>query len=314
MIDFDGQVVIVTGAGRGLGRLYALDIARRGGAVVVNDVGASMHGEGSDAKIADEVVAEIQAFDGTAIASCDSVASAEGGNAIVDAALERFGRVDAVVSNAGIFSTAPFDELTLEQWQRMLDVHLNGAFFLCQPAFKAMKRQNYGRFVMVSSSAALFGLPSEAHYAAAKGGIFGLSNILALEGASHGILSNTLLPTGYSRMVEQTVSSQIDPGKSDNPAENPFRTMIAPELVVPVVTFLASKACSVTHRNYAACAGRYSRVFVGLSEGWLSPQGQVPAAEDILARIDEISATQTFTVPDSEFDEVAEAMALRATG
>jgi NAD(P)-dependent dehydrogenase (short-subunit alcohol dehydrogenase family) len=313
MIDFGDQAVIVTGAGRGLGRLYALDIAKRGGSVVVNDFGTSMHGEGADSRIADEVVAEIEALGGTAIASYESVASAEGGEAIVEAALRRFGRIDAVVSNAGIFSTAAFEDLTLEQWRRMLDVHLNGSFYLCQPAFRAMKRQNYGRFVMVTSSAALFGLPSEAHYAAAKGGIFGLSNVLALEGAPHGILSNTLLPTGYSRMVEQTVSSQIDSGKSDNPDDNPFRAMIPPELVVPMVTFLASRACDFTHRNYAACAGRYARVFVGLSEGWLSPQDAVPTAEDILARIDAISATQTFTVPNSEFDEVAEAMALRRT-
>ncbi len=311
MIDFAGQTVIVTGAGRGLGRLYALDIARRGACVVVNDIGCSMHGEGGDRQIADSVVDEIRAAGGTAAASYDSVGSPEGGEAIVRSALDHTGRIDAVVSNAGIFDTAPFEELTSEQWRRMLNTHLDGSFHLCQPAFRQMKRQRYGRFVLVASSAALFGLPNEAHYAAAKGGIFGLSNVLALEGAAHGILSNALLPTGYSRMVEQTDGTAVT-GESDRSGvENAFRRMIEPELVVPMVTFLASRACTFTHQNYAACAGRYSRVFVGLGQGWLSPGGSRPAAEDIDANIAAISATDTYTIPNSLFDEVAEAIGLR---
>src|SRR5262245_53851415 len=157
MIDFTGQVVIFTGAGRGLGRLYAMEIARRGGSVVVNDRGGTMHGDGLDATVADEVVEEIERADGVAVASYDSVASPEGGEAIVRTALDRFGRLDAVVSNAGIFSTVEFDKLAPEDWRRMQSVHLDGSFHLGQPAFRAMKSQGYGRFVFIASSAGLFG-------------------------------------------------------------------------------------------------------------------------------------------------------------
>jgi NAD(P)-dependent dehydrogenase (short-subunit alcohol dehydrogenase family) len=139
MIDFTGQVAIVTGAGRGLGRLYATELARRGASVVVNDLGGSMGGEGADTTVADDVVAEIAAAGGAAVASHDSVDSADGGQAIVQTALDRFGRVDAVISNAGIFNSVPFDDLTTDDWRRMLRVHLDGGFYLAQPAYRAMK-------------------------------------------------------------------------------------------------------------------------------------------------------------------------------
>ena len=160
MIDFTGQVVIVTGAGRGLGRLYALDLARRGASVVVNDVGGSMDGEGSDSSVADHVSKEIRGEGGVAVASHDSVATAEGGEAIVHKAMEHFGRVDAVVSNAGIFDTLPFDELPTENWRRMLNVHLDGSFYLSQPAYRVMKGQGSGRFVFIASSAGLSANPT----------------------------------------------------------------------------------------------------------------------------------------------------------
>ena len=188
MIDYEGQVAIVTGAGRGLGRLYALDLARRGAAVVVNDLGGTMHGDGADARVADQVVDEIEKAGGRAVASHHSVDSPEGGQAIVDAAVETFGRLDAVVSNAGIFNSIPFDELSPDDWRRMLRVHLDGGFYLSQPAFRVMAKQQYGRFVFISSSAGNFGQPMEAHYAAAKTGLVGLSNVIAIEGAAHGIL------------------------------------------------------------------------------------------------------------------------------
>jgi NAD(P)-dependent dehydrogenase (short-subunit alcohol dehydrogenase family) len=163
MIEFSGQVVIVTGAGRGLGRVYALELARRGASVVVNDLGGTMHGHGADASVADQVVAEITRADGVAMASHDSVDTPEGGEAIVRAAVDRFGRLDAVVSNAGIFNSIAFDELSPADWRRMLSVHLDGGFYLSQPAFRVMKAQGYGRFVFITSSAGLFGQPLEAH-------------------------------------------------------------------------------------------------------------------------------------------------------
>lgn len=300
MIDFAGQVVVVTGAGRGLGRLYALDLARRGAAVVVNDVGATMQGEGSDTSVADSVVREIMSCGGVAVASHDSVATAAGGEAIVRAAVERFGRLDAVVSNAGIFSTRPFDEIPADEWRSMLDVHLNGSFHLSQAAYRVMKMHGGGRFVFIASSAGLFGQPNSAHYAAAKAGIVGLANVISIDGAPHGILANTVLPFGYSRMVTETVGDRDELG-----AEVPFLRAIEPELVVPIVVFLASRSCSFSHQNFSACAGRFSRVFVGLGEGWVA-SGGAPTAEDIAANLAAITATESFTVPMSIFDEVAD--------
>ena len=183
MIEFNGQAVIVTGAGRGLGRLYALDLAQRGASVLVNDAGVTMHGEGADPSVADQVVAEIAGLEVSRSASYDSVASEEGGAAIVQQAIEEFGRLDAVVSNAGIFDTVPFDELPAENWRQMLNVHLNGGFYLSQPAYRIMKAQGGGRFVFIASSAGLFGQPNSAHYAAAKAGLVGLANVISIDGA-----------------------------------------------------------------------------------------------------------------------------------
>jgi NAD(P)-dependent dehydrogenase (short-subunit alcohol dehydrogenase family) len=298
VIDFTDQVAIVTGAGRGLGRWYALELARRGAAVVVNDLGGTMHGEGADTSIADQVVAEIEGAGGVAVASHDSVASPQGGEAIVATAVERFGRLDAVVSNAGIFSSVAFEELSADDWRRMLSVHLDGGFYLSQPAYRVMKAQRYGRFVFISSSGGMFGQPMEAHYAAAKAGLVGLTNVIAIEGAEHGILANAVLPFGFSRMVTETVG---DPKALE---EIGFLGVIKPELVVPMVVFLASRACGFTHQNYSACAGRFARVFVGLGQGWLADDGRVPTAEDIVAHLDEVAATEPFTVPGSIFEEV----------
>src|SRR5882757_2490787 len=298
MIDFTGQVAIVTGAGRGLGRLYAIELARRGALVVVNDLGGSMHGEGADASVADQVVEEITAAGGVAVASHDSVDSPEGGEAIVHTAVDRFGRLDAVVSNAGIFNSIPFDELTADDWRRMLRVHLDGGFYLAQPAYRVMKAQGYGRFVFISSSAGMFGQHLEAHYAAAKAGLVGLTNVIALEGAPHSILANTVLPTGFSRMVTETVN---DPKVLE---ETGFFKAIRPELVTPIVVFLASRACDFSHQNFSACGGRFARVFLGLAEGWLAEPDSSPTADDISAHLTEIAATEPFTIPGSIYEDV----------
>lgn len=300
MIEFDEQAVIVTGAGRGLGRLYALDLARRGAAVVVNDLGTSTAGDGEDMRVADDVVREIRDAGGLAVASYDSVADPDGGVAIVQRALDAFGRLDAVVSNAGIFQTVPFDELTVGDWRRMLQVHLDGAFNLGRPAYRHMKHRGYGRFVFITSSAGLFGQPDSAHYAAAKAGILGLANVIAIEGAAHGILANCVLPFGYSRMVFETVGDrddiEPDPG---------FLHAIDPELVVPIVVYLASHSCRITHHNVSACAGRFARVFVGLGEGWLASPSGSPTAEDIGDHLGQVIAPEPYTIPTSIFDEVS---------
>ena len=307
MIDFSDQAVIVTGAGRGLGRLYALELARRGAAVLVNDLGGSMGGLGADHRIADSVVDEIRSFGGVAIGSYDSVATPDGGTAIVEQAVREFGRLDAVVSNAGIFHTAPFDELTTDDWQRMLRVHLDGAFHLSQPAYRHMKAQRSGRFVFIASSAGLFGQPNSAHYAAAKAGTFGLANVIAIEGAEHGILANCVLPFGYSRMVYEIVGPreelEPDPG---------FLHAIEPELVVPIVVYLASKANTLTHQNFSACGGRFARVFAALADGWVGSAGST--ADDIAANLHAVTAAEPFTIPDSIYDEVTRACAQLGIG
>jgi NAD(P)-dependent dehydrogenase (short-subunit alcohol dehydrogenase family) len=298
MIEFTGQAVIVTGAGRGLGRLYAIELARRGALVVVNDLGGSMHGSGADPNIADQVVAEIVRAGGVAVASHDSVDRPEGGAAIVRTAVENFGRLDAVVSNAGIFNSVRFEELSADDWRQMLGVHLDGAFYLSQPAYRVMKSQDYGRFVFISSSGGVFGQPLEAHYAAAKAGLVGLANVIAIEGAAHGIRANTVLPFGFSRMVTETVG---DPKVLE---ETGFLKVIRPELVVAIVVFLASRACEVSHHNYSACAGRFARVFVGLGDGWLAEADSDPTADEIASHLSEISAIEPFSVPASIFEEV----------
>lgn len=310
MIDFAGQAVIVTGAGRGLGRLYALDLARRGARVVVNDLGGSVDGNGADNSVADQVVEEITGNGGVAVASHDSVASPEGGAAIVRTAVERFGRLDAVVSNAGIFHTVPFAELAPDEWRRMLTVHLDGGFYLSQPAFRVMRDQGYGRFVFIASSAGLFGQPEAAHYAAAKAGVTGLANVISLEGAPHGILANAVLPFGYSRMLTSAVGD-----RELFPEEVAFFNAIRPELVVPMVTFLASRSCELTHQAFSALGGRFARVFTGLGPGWLAAPGSEArearevSAEDIAAHLAEVTATEPFSVPGSIYDEVATACA-----
>jgi len=203
------------------------------------------------------------------------------------------------VSNAGIFQTLPFEDVTPADWRRMLTVHLDGAFHVSQPAYRAMKRQGGGRFVFIVSSAGLFGQPNSAHYAAAKAGTLGLANVIAIEGAAHGIFANCVLPFGYSRMVFETTGDrdEIEP-------EPGFLHAIEPELVVPMVVYLASRDCELTHHNFSACAGRYARVFVGLGDGWVAGPGTGPTADDIAEHLDRIAAAEPYTIPTSIFDEV----------
>ena len=253
----------------------------------------------ANTSVADAVVREIETAGGSAVASHDSVATAEGAGAIVAAATESFGGVDAVVSNAGIFQTCPFDELSAEDWDRMLRVHLDGAFHVSQAAYRVMKAQQGGRFVFIASSAGLFGQPNSGHYAAAKAGILGLANVVAIEGAEHGIRANTVLPFGESRMATETIGDDVDAVRS-------FLDAIGPELVVPIVVYLASRSSTLTHEVFSACAGRFARVFVGLAEGWVAERGTSPAAEDIAAHLDEIREPEPYAIPTSIIDEVAQ--------
>jgi NAD(P)-dependent dehydrogenase (short-subunit alcohol dehydrogenase family) len=298
MIDFTDQSVVVTGAGRGLGREYALELARRGARVVVNDVGGSMSGEGVDQTVAEQVVDEIRAGGGDAVASHDSVDSPEGAASIVATATDAFGRLDAVISNAGIYGMHAFEDLTVEQWRRMLQVHLDGAFFLSQPAVAVMRAQGYGRLVFIASNAAAFGQEQAVHYAAAKGGIIGMTNALSNECAPHGINVNAVLPVGRTRMMSDSM------GEHDNPVLDRFFDATTPERIVPLAVYLASRECTITHHCLSAVAGRYARVFIALGEGWLADAAGTATAEDIAEHLEEITATDPHSVPMSIADEI----------
>ncbi|MDP9434787.1 MAG: SDR family NAD(P)-dependent oxidoreductase [Actinomycetota bacterium] len=288
-ISFDGRVAVVTGAGGGLGRTYALELARRGAAVVVNDLGGSVNGVGGDNAAAQKVVDEIMAAGGEAVPNVDSVMTPEGGESIVRTAVDSFGKVDVVVNNAGFLRDKSFLKLTWEDLDAILDVHLKGAFYVSQPAFRVMKENGYGRFVFAASNAT-FGNFGQTNYSAAKMGLVGLSNTLAVEGARSGILSNVIMPVAKTRMTEELLGD--------------FADYLAPELVTPMLTYLCSEACTTTHGAYSAAGGRYARVFWALAQGWYAGQGVQPTAEDVQAHLAEIEEQQGYLVPQSTTDEI----------
>lgn len=296
-IRFDGRVAIVTGAGGGLGRTYALELARRGAKVVVNDLGGSASGTGAAHSAADAVVKEIADAGGEAAANYDSVATPEGGEAIVGTALQRFGKVDIVINNAGILRDKTFAKLAPEDLQIVLDVHLKGAFFVSQPAFRAMKDNGYGRFLFTSSAAGLFGNFGQSNYAAAKTGLVGLSNVLAIEGAKNNIKSNVIAPIARTRLTESLLG--------------PLAEKLDPEAVTPLACYLVSEACELTHEIFSVGGGRYSRVFLALGPGWIEGKGKHASVEDIHAHIGDIMRTEGFVIPENigaELKHVLEAL------
>jgi NAD(P)-dependent dehydrogenase (short-subunit alcohol dehydrogenase family) len=288
-IDFDGRVAIVTGAGGGLGRTYALDLAARGAAVVVNDLGGSVAGEGGDHTAAQKVVDEITAKGGQAVPSFDSVSTPDGGESIVKTAVDAFGKVDVVINNAGFLRDKSFTKLEWADLDAVLDVHLKGAFYVSQPAFKVMKENNYGRFVFTASNAT-FGNFGQTNYAAAKMGLVGLSNTIAVEGARNGILSNVIMPVARTRMTEELLGD--------------FAKVLDPDLVTPMVSYLCSDACTTTHGAYSAAGGRYARVFWGLGQGWFAGKDTRPTAEEIAEHFDQIDSQDSYIVPGSTTDEI----------
>ena len=201
-VNFENKTVVVTGAGNGLGKAYALEFANRGANVVVNDIGGSVNGEGSENAPADIVVKEIIDNGGSAVANYDSVATKSGGESIIQSALSEFGGIHAVVNNAGILRDKSFAKMEEEDLNAIIDVHLKGTFFVCQPAFVQMKEQGFGRFVNVSSPSGLFGNFGQLNYGAAKMGIVGLTNVLAIEGAKYNIKANVIAPNAATRMTE----------------------------------------------------------------------------------------------------------------
>ena len=250
--SFEGRVAVVTGAGRGIGRAYARLLAERGAHVVVNDLGGSIDGVGADAEPAALVVAEIVAAGGVAVADTNDVSTAAGGEALVGAAVEQFGRIDILINNAGIIRWAAFPKADADNLARHLAVHVGGSFNTTRAAWPHMVEQGYGRIVM-TTSAGVFGLPENLSYATAKGAVIGMTRSLNTAGAQHGIKINLVMPGAFTRMA----------GAGEGAPE------MAPELVAPMVAFLAHEDCPVSGEIYAAGFGRFARVFIASTEGYV---------------------------------------------
>lgn len=290
-LDFEGRVAVVTGGGRGLGRAYATLLASRGAKVVVNDPGGNLSGDGADAAPAADVVREIHAAGGQAVASTDSVATAAGGKAIVDAALDTYGRLDILVHNAGNVRRGSLKELSYEDFEAVLDVHLRGAFHVVRPAFPRMCDAGYGRIVLTSSIGGLYGNHGVANYAAAKAGVIGLSSVAALEGAAQGVTSNVIVPAAVTRMAAGIDVSAYPP--------------MDPELVAPVVGWLVHESCSVSGEIFVALAGRVARAVIAETPGVYRPSWTVEDVGEHLEAIRRAEAPLIFPVlPDGHADHI----------
>ena len=277
-IDFEDRVAIVTGAGAGLGRTYALELAKRGAKVVVNDLGGTRDGSGGGSAAADEVVAEIRKAGGEAVASYDSVATPEGGQAIVDAAIEAFGRIDVLINNAGILRDKSLLKMSEKEWDPVLAVHLAGAFYVTQPAFRKMREQGYGRIVMTTSAAGMFGNFGQTNYGAAKMGLLGFMNTLKLEGASYDVRVNAIAPVAATRLTEDILPPELF-------------AKLKPEMVAPIVLFLCSEQCPESGGIYNAGMGYFSRAGFVTGPGTTVGDGKVPPTpEEIAKKFEQISS------------------------
>jgi NAD(P)-dependent dehydrogenase (short-subunit alcohol dehydrogenase family)/pimeloyl-ACP methyl ester carboxylesterase len=296
-LRLDGRVAVITGAGGGLGRSHALELASRGAYVVVNDLGGALDGQGSSASAAQLVADEIVALGGVAVANHDSVATPEGGEAIIETAIDAFGRVDVLVNNAGILRDRAFHKMDADVINQVIDVHLKGAFFVTQPAFRRMREQRYGRIVSTSSASGLFGNFGQANYGAAKAGLAGLTRVLAIEGAQHGVRANAIAPIALTRMTEG-ILGDLSP-------------MVSPRSVSPLVAYLASEECSVTGHVYSVAGGRIARIFVGETEGTVLSENTAEAVRAHLEAIDNVDPADFFEPAslDAETAIIAEALA-----
>jgi NAD(P)-dependent dehydrogenase (short-subunit alcohol dehydrogenase family) len=265
-LGFDNKVAIITGAGGGLGRQHSLLLASRGARVLVNDLGGAVDGSGSSAGPAQQVVNEIVALGGEAVADTNSVASPEGGAAIVKAALDAFGRIDIVINNAGILRDKAFHNMEPDLLNPVLDVHLKGAFNVTRPAFVAMREQGYGRIVSTSSAAGVFGNFGQTNYGAAKMGLVGLTRVLAVEGAKYNIKANAIAPLALTRMTENIMGALAD--------------KLDPAFVSPIVAWLAHEDCPASGEVFSVGGGRVARVFIAEARGYFNAELSVEHIRD----------------------------------
>ncbi|BCK55060.1 SDR family NAD(P)-dependent oxidoreductase [Nocardia wallacei] len=273
-LRFDDRVAVITGAGRGLGRAYAELLAALGAKVVVNDVGGTTRGDVFEADVAAAAARAIKDAGGEAVANTDSVATAAGGRAIVESALDHFGRLDILIHNAGNVRYGSLTELSYEDFEAVVDVHLRGAFHVVRAGFPVMSKAGYGRVVLTSSIGGLYGNKAVANYAVAKAGVIGLSSVVALEGADVGVKSNVIVPSALTRMA-----AGIDTSAYPD---------MRPELVAPAVGYLAHETCTLSGELLVSIAGRLARAYIAETPGVYQPSWTVG---EVAARIDEIRNT-----------------------
>ncbi len=291
-IRFDDQVAVVTGAGSGLGRAHALLLASRGAKVLVNDIGTRLGDDGHRIRTADDVAEEIRESGGVAVPEYSSVATQAGGRQLIEAAVAEFGRIDILVNNAGNIELRSFLKLDLRDIDRILDVHLRGAFNVTHPCYQQMVRQQYGRIVFTVSGVGFWGNGGVSAYAAAKGGVFGLLQVLKLEGARHNIKVNAIAPMASTPLT-------VDAGMPDYLQVSPDE--VAPELCSPVVAYLASRECPYSGETWSAGSGAVSRIFVARSDGYFKhPVHQGPlTTEDVADNTDAIRNQSGFRTLES---------------
>lgn len=285
-LGFDGKVAVITGAGGGLGRQHALLLASRGAFLVINDLGGSVDGSGSDASAAQKVVDEIVAAGGEAVANHDSVSTPEGGEAIIKTAVDAYGRVDIVINNAGILRDKTFHNMTPDLVDAVIDVHLRGAFNVTRPAWILMREQKYGRIISTSSAAGIFGNFGQANYGAAKMGLVGFTRVLAQEGAKHNIKANAIAPLALTRMTEALLG--------------PLGEKLEPGLISPIVAWLSHEDCDVSGEVYSVGGGRVARVFIGETPGYFKRDLTL---EDVRDNWEQIRNTDGYVIPNGVPDE-----------
>ncbi|MGE5597379.1 MAG: SDR family oxidoreductase [Hyphomicrobiales bacterium] len=278
-ISFEGQVALVTGAGAGLGRAYAMDLARRGAKVVVNDLGGDPHGQGENRAAAQKVVDEIKAAGGEATPNFDSVASYDGGFNMVKTAVDTYGRLDVVICNAGILRDVAFHNMSEDDWDKVFAVHIKGSFTVLRAAWPVFRQQSYGRVVLTTSSSGIYGQFGQANYGAAKTAMLGLMNVLKQEGAKYNVNVNTIAPVAGTRLT-QTVMPQemVD--------------RLKPEFVVPAVTYLVSKECTDSGVIIEAGAGNFNRAAIVKGPGVRPGMDEIKDAEWVQANWDKIMSLE----------------------
>lgn len=313
-IDLRGRVAVVTGAGGGLGREYCRALAARGAAVLVNDLGGDTAGTGGSVSFADEVVDEIRAAGGKAVANYDTVASEAGGAAIIRAAVQNFGRVDIAINNAGNQRNGKFGELTEADIDAVYAVHVKGAFFVTQPAYRLMQEQGYGRIVLVSSQSGIFGNPIRANYGAAKTAMLGLMNVIAQEAPAN-IVVNCLFPNAIGgRLGGKPGDARPDAAflAAAGQRSKHYLDGMHPSFAASLVTYLASEQCNTSQNMYSVLGGKYSRIFIGLTEGLYCPGKTAPTPEEIFIHLRQIDDRTNYAAPRSGLEEMDTVLAAQA--